>query len=78
MKESLKAAKKRKAERGWVMADNFEKELGDIEFKRRQKTFYIKDMKVRPEVRELSFKGKDKVYIFGNRKKLVEFIKKQL
>ena len=78
MKEEMKQRKKRKAARGWTTADNFEKELGDIEFKRKQKTFYIKNMKVKPESGELSFNGNDKIYTFGNRKKLIEFIKKQI
>lgn len=78
IKEQMKESRKLKASRGWAMADNFEKELVGIEFKRRQKTFYIGNMKVRPETRELSFKGSEKVYQFGNRKKLVEFIKNQL
>jgi hypothetical protein len=35
-------------------------------------------MKVKPESGGLSFNGNDKIYTFGNRKKLIEFIKKQI
>lgn len=80
VKEQMKEAKSAKRARGWVVADNFEKEIVSegIVFKRRQKTFYILNMKIKPEDRLVSFNGKDKEYYFRNRKVLVEFIKEKV
>lgn len=80
VKEQMKEAKAAKRARGWVMADNFEKEIDSegISFKRRQKTFYVLNMKIKPEDRLLTFNGKEKEYYFRNRKALVEFLKNKV